>query len=180
MSNLFEIRTPKKRFALISHQRVVNYRFDLGQKNGRAAVNAFLDAPDHASLHLRQEMNTTAHGITYVIHSDEEGVILYEPGLLIQGDADKVKWAVNEYKKKSTDESVQSVFVRDIEEREYLVFTLKGSYAGLPDAWPAAMAALKTVNREKDSSAASFEIYENEQSEVKEEDLITTIWLPLV
>jgi AraC family transcriptional regulator len=65
-----------------------------------------------------------------------------------------------------------------IEPGTFAVHTHIGSYAGLPDAWHRAITAVAESGRTL-RSAASYELYLNDPTQVAEPELKTEIYLPI-
>jgi AraC family transcriptional regulator len=61
----------------------------------------------------------------------------------------------------------------------YACATYKGPYAGLPDAWSQLMGSWLPKSNQRVGNGESFEIYRNDPSTAKPEDLVTELYVSL-
>ncbi|KAJ3260776.1 hypothetical protein HK103_007339 [Boothiomyces macroporosus] len=163
----FGIRTnEKEKYALISQQIAINYRFDVAQQQAQNILQAFMN-----------EYKPEVSSKLSFSPSDPKnsGDFCYETGYLVynheQVEADIAKFKGIGY---------DTLKVRVIKGGNWAVYKYVGGYEGLGRAWETAKSELAKSGRKACGEGATpFEMYLTNPQENSGVKPISEIWLPV-
>lgn len=156
---------------------------------GKTADKGFPMLREFLSKHELAELIRMYDGTSVYFYPDEpkKTPFFAQPGYLIRDGADlgKIQTVLNSSENPSSQDTAQGgrrlYQLQELKEGEWAVFTVKGSYSQLKEAWETAFPRLAALGRHVDTTRGlCYDFYHKCHSATPEQELVTEVRIPVV